>query len=87
MSGADTVTMTGTPYVTRALPGAIVSVTVGDGDASKSVKRDARGNRWRSLDGQTFANLDAVADSMSWAIRAGSKPKGTSCRATSSDTP
>ena len=61
------ITFAGTPYevVNR---GEETRVTVGDNKAAKRVRQDASGNRWRSLDGQTFADLDEVADSMGWAL-------------------
>ncbi len=60
----------GTPYtVTKRNAYGAVTVTVsGLIDAAKGVKQDATGNRWRSLDGQTFDNLDSVADSMRWVL-------------------
>lgn len=61
------ITPQGTPY-TVTPRGEAVTVTVGDHKAAKAVKQDATGNRWRSLDGQTFDSLDAVADSMRWAL-------------------
>ena len=62
-------TAQGTPYTVakRDAYGA-VTVTVGDHKAAKRVKQDASGNRYRSLAGETFDTLDAVADSMRWAL-------------------
>lgn len=56
----------GTPYVAIPKPDGSTSVMLTNGKAAKRVKRD--GDHWRSLDGQTFADLDAVADGMRWAL-------------------
>ena len=65
----------GTPYtVTQSNQHNVVRVTVGDHKASKLVKRDGAPRtpgtafRYRSLADETFDTLDAVADSMRWAL-------------------
>ena len=65
---AQLTTPSGVPY-TAVNNGEETRVTVGHNKAAKRVRQDARGNRWRSLDGQTFDTLDEVADSMGWALR------------------
>ena len=61
------ITFAGTPYEVVNL-GKDMLVTVGNNRAAKRVRQDASGNRWRSLDGQTFADLEEVADSLGWAL-------------------
>ena len=61
------ITFAGTPYEV-VNNGEDMRVTVGNNKAAKRVRQDASGNRWRSLDGQTFATLEEVADSMAWAL-------------------
>lgn len=64
---AQPATPKGTAYATRPKPFGRTSVMVGDFAASKTVEPVGSG-LWRSEDGQTFASLDAVADTMGWAV-------------------
>lgn len=56
-------------------PADVLTVAVGNWNASKSVKEDATPAgpgmppRWRSQAGEVFDSLDEVAESMSWAVQ------------------
>lgn len=82
----DHVTPSGLPYQTGRRPSMgpdEVVVAVGNWKASKGVRRDASprdpsfGLRWRSMAGETFDNLDEVAESMRWAVTPDNEPEPT----------